>query len=231
MNRHLTIILILLTACSKNSKWEEIRGNGISDEPMSIDEAIYFESINNGLIGGYKLIEDKKSDNVDHLEQIPVLYFTKNSGQEWILLEFENDIKGGVNNLYLSRDTIFCRVDSVILKSENLGTTWTKLNLVESRKIKEKLFNKNRYAIKNYDFEFQNKKYRVKEKYSFEKTIVIVCNGQESLTDYYFVSNDHGLNWNFAQEDVGSNKQKFLYKNEYLLTFESPYGLQRLKLN
>lgn len=102
------------------------------------------------------------------------------------------------------------------------------MNSTESKNIENKLFYKNRYSIKNHDFIFKNDKYRIKEKYEFEKTIVIICYGKKSLTNYYFVSHNTGKNWSFLQEEYGSNRQKFLYKNLYLLSYES--RLQKLKL-
>lgn len=222
------ILLMINTSCRKNSKWEEIDGEDIKfDTP----EAIYFEDLNNGLIGSYVLEEDPKSENYDHLETTPVLYHTKDGGKEWTLLKFEKNIKGGIKDVFLSKDTIFCKIDynpSVIYKSTNLGIAWNKLNSSESKIVEKKLFNKDRYNIKKHDFEFKNEKYSIKEKYDFGKTTVIICYGKESLTDYFFVSHDHEQNWSFLQEDRGSNKQKFLYKDLYLLSYES--HLQRLKL-
>lgn len=230
MKRVLLFVTLILinTSCRKNSRWEVIDGQDIK---FGNPQAIYFEDLNNGLIGSYGLEEDPKSKNPDHLKIIPVLYHTKDGGKKWTLLKFEKNVKGGVQDVFLTKDTVFCKIDynpSVIYKSRNLGATWNKLNLYESKIVEKKLFTKNRYKIKKHDFEFKNEKYWIKEKYDFEKTIVIICYGKESLTDYFFVSHDNGKNWIFLQEDRGSNKQKFLYKDLYLLSYEN--RLQRLKL-
>lgn len=222
------ILLLINTSCQKSSKWEEIEGKNIK---FGILNAIYFEDLNNGLIGSYTLEKNSKSENYDHLEIKPLLYHTKDGGKDWTLLKFEKNIKGGVYNVFLSKDTIFCQIDydhSVLYKSTDLGKSWNKLNSTESKNIENKLFYKNRYSIKNHDFIFKNDKYRIKEKYEFEKTIVIICYGKKSLTNYYFVSHNNGKNWSFLQEEYGSNRQKFLYKNLYLLSYES--RLQKLKL-
>lgn len=222
------ILIMINTSCRRNSRWEEIDSKDIK---FGILNAIYFEDLNNGLIGSYGLEENPKSNNYDHLEITPVLYHTKDGGKEWTLLKFDKNIKGGVYNVFLSRDTILCQIDynpSVVYKSTNLGAIWNKLNSNQSKIIEKKLFNKNRYEIKNHNFKFKDDEYRIKEKYYFGKTTVIICYGKESLTDYFFVSHDNCKNWVFLQEDQGSNKQKFLYKDQYLFSYEN--RLQRLKL-
>ncbi len=229
MNRILLFLTIILinTSC-ENTKWEYIKGQDIK---FGTPEAIYFENLNNGLIGSYRLEENPKSANFDKLDMKPVIYFTKDGGKKWTLLKFNENITGGVQNLFLSKDTIYCQIDynpSRIYKSTNLGMTWNKLDSEKSKNIEKIVFRKNRYEIKNDVFVFKNEKYIIKEKYQLEKTIVIICYGPESLTDYFFVSHNNGKNWTFLQEEHGSNRQKFLYKDQYLLSYKS--CLQRLKL-
>lgn len=229
MNRvWLFLTIILINTSCENTKWENTKGQDIK---FGTPEAIYFENLNNGLIGSYRLEENPKSTNFDKLDIKPVLYFTKDGGKKWTLLKFNENITGGVKNLFLSNDTIYCQIDynpSTIYKSTNLGITWNKLDYEKSKIIEKNVFRNNRYEIKNHDFVFKNENYSIKEKYQLEKTIVIICYGQESLTDYFFVSHNNGKNWTFLQEEHGSNRQKFLYKDQYLISYES--CLQRLKL-
>lgn len=232
-NKRILLILLIIamnSSCIRDSKWEEIKGKNIT---FNVPDAIYFENLNNGLVGSYRLHKNPNSKNYNHLDQKPLLYLTKNGGLSWTLLNINDDIFGGISNLYLSKDTIYCQIrydSSNVYKSDNLGRKWKKLDLIQSKQVEEKLFQKNRYEIENHDFVFENNKFRIKEKYEFKNTIVIVCYGKETLTDYFFVSHNNGKNWIFSQKDFGSNKQKFIYKGQYLFSYESPYGLQRLKL-
>lgn len=224
------IIITMNSSCIRKSKWEEIDGKNIT---FNVPDAIYFESINNGLVGSFGTEENPNSKNYAHLDMKPVLYLTKDAGASWKLLNFDNNIFGGVSNLYLSKDTIYCKIaydSSIVYGSYNLGQTWNKLDSIESKYVEKNLFRKSRYEIENHDFVFESEKFWVKEKFEFENTIVIVCHGNEALTDYFFVSYNNGKDWSFLQKDFGSNRQKFLFRDQYLFSYESPYGLQKLKL-
>lgn len=226
----LFLLLTLISCNNYNSKWEEIKGSGIS-EGGSLNNAIYFQDSLHGIIGGYKLVENNKSKNFDDLDIIPTLYITKNGGKNWTLINIEN-IKDGISNIKLENDTIICQIDSILLKSVDLGLTWNSVEKSNYKEISEKYFpNSNQYKILNYNFKFGNKKYRVKESYKNKNTEVIVCYGEKSMTDYYFITKNCGKNWKFLQDEFGSNKRKFLLRNEYLFAFDSQYGLQKLKLD
>jgi hypothetical protein len=229
MNRvWLFLTIILINTSCEHTKWENIKGEDIK---FGVPEAIYFENLKNGVIGSYILEENSKSKNYDKLDIKPIAYYTKDGGKYWTLLKFNDSITGGVQNLYLSNDTIYCQIDynpSKIYLSTNIGKTWNKLDLEKSKIIENNKFRKNRYDIKNYNFEYNNEKYRIKEKYQLEKTIVIICYGKESMTDYFFVSHNNGENWTYLQEEFGSNRQKFLYKDRFLISYDS--NLQKLKL-
>lgn len=230
-NLFFLLILSKLISCNNyNSKWEEIKGMGVSNEE-TLDNAIYFQDSLRGIIGGYKLLENKNSKNFDKLDIIPVLYFTKNGGKNWKLINIKN-VEGGVDNVKLENDTIICQIDDVLYKSKNLGLTWDLIEKSSSIKISEKYFpNSDRYNILNDNFQFKNKKYRIKEIYKNKDVKVIVCYDREkSMTNYYFITKNSSENWTFLQNEFGSNKMKFILKDEYLFAYDSQYGLQKLKL-
>jgi hypothetical protein len=77
-----SLIIILFYSCN-NSKWETIRGQGINDEPKTIDNVIYFENENNAVVGGYTLISDSNAQNEARLSIIPKLYLTSDAGKNW----------------------------------------------------------------------------------------------------------------------------------------------------
>lgn len=233
---HMKNILFLffitsLNSCTKyNSKWNEIKGTGIM-EGETLNSAIYFQDTLNGIIGGYKLIKNENSKNFDKLDIIPVLYLTKNGGKDWKLINIEN-AKDAVNNVFLSDKAIICQIDSVVLKSNDLGLTWNLVEKSSYRELSNKYFsNSNQYKISNHNFKFENTKYRIKERYKNKYAEVIVCYGKKEMTDYYFITRNNGMNWEFLQDESGSNKKKYLLKDEYLYAFDSQYGLQKLKLN
>lgn len=97
------ILLLVNTSCRKSSKWEEIEGKNIK---FGILNAIYFENLNNGLIGSYTLEKNSKSENHDHLEIKPLLYYTKDGGKDWTLLKFEKILKE-VSTMYFYQKILF----------------------------------------------------------------------------------------------------------------------------
>lgn len=222
-------LLTLISCNSYNSKWEEIKGRGIS-ENETLDNVIFFQDSLKGIIGGYKLIENVKSKNIDKLDMIPILYFTQDGGKNWKLITITEG-KDGVDNVKLENDTIICQIDSIIYKSKDLGLTWNLLDKSNYKKISEKYFpNSYQNKIANQKFKFENKNYKIKEKYQNENAQIIVCYGEKSMTDYYFFSKDNGKKWSYLQDEFGSNKKKFLLKDEYLFAYDSQNGLQKLKL-
>lgn len=231
-----TILLFLLsilslTSCN-NSKWETVKGVGINDAPKSIDQAIYFENKQRGIVAGYKLFRNKNSKDIDKVEFIPILYLTENGGRNWKQIKINPRLRGIINNVYLHGDTLICQIDhSIVLVSDDKGG---KFNLIQDEdKIEvynEKYFDFNRYAIDNDKFNFDNTEYTIKELYSNQLAILIVCYGPETLTDYYFISFDQGGKWKFLQKDYGDNRQRFLLNDELLLCYDYPFGLQKLSL-
>ncbi|WNM18339.1 WD40/YVTN/BNR-like repeat-containing protein [Flavobacterium capsici] len=227
----LLLLLLFLYSCnSYNSKWEEIKGSGIV-EKGTLNKAIYFQDSLTGLIGGYTFRHNKESQNIDKMDKAPLLYLTKNGGKNWKLLKIDYE-DSGIDNIKIENDTIICQIDSLLLKSTDLGNNWNVVEKSNYKEISEKYFSdSNPYKISNYNFKFENKNYRIKEKYQHKNTTVIVCNGEKSMTDYFFISRDNGNNWKFLQNEFGSNKMKFLLNEDYLLAYDSQYGLQKLKLN
>jgi hypothetical protein len=121
--------------------------------------------------------------------------------------------------------------DLTVLLSTDKGKTIDHIRDIDKcRVLKEKYFVVNRYNIDDPDFEFKNIQYVVKEIYENEYSTVIVCYGPETLTDYYFVSFDKGRNWKYLQKDYGNVRERFLYKDKYLYSYNYPFGLNRLKL-
>lgn len=226
-----SIILILLFSCDY-SKWETISGQGINDEPKSIDNVIYFEDENNGVVGGYTLVNDNNAQNDFKLSQIPTLYLTSDGGKNWKEIHFDPTIiRQSVQNAYLHLDTLICQTDSLILFSSNKGrelsilTDSSKQNLA----IKKYLTN-NKSKIKDDNFKHKGRKYSIKELYENNLASVIVCWAPKTLTDYYFVSFDKGKNWTFLQKDFGNNRRRFLLQDKFLYCYKFPFGLQRLRL-
>jgi len=225
----LFLISTLISCNNYNSKWVEIKGIGIS-EGETLNNAIYFQDSLRGIIAGYKLVENENSKNHDKLDIFPVLYLTKNGGKDWTLINIQN-VKNEVDNVFLSGNSIICQIDSVVLKSNDLGLTWNLIEKSNYKDLSQKYFpNSNQYNISNPKFEFDNKKYDIKESYKYKNVEVIVCYGEESLTNYYFITKNNGKKWEFLQDEFGSNKKKYLLKDEYLIAFDAQYGLQKLKL-
>jgi hypothetical protein len=225
----LVLLIVLLCSCDR-SKWETIKGSGIDNEPKSIGDAIYFENENHGVVGGYRWTEVDKSEDIDGLARVPVLYHTKDGGMNWRAIKFNFIINNGVDDVYLSQDSIICRIDTTIFISLDSGINWSLADPLLRTYYQNKYVKHNPFQIENRDFLFNKKKYRIKESYVFEGTQVIVCYGDKSLTNYYFASKDSGESWTYLQEEHGSNKRKFLLNGEYLFAYEPPFGLQKLKL-
>lgn len=224
------LILILFCGCD-NSKWETIKGSGINEEPKSIDKVIYFENENNGLIGGYTLIEDKNSNTADNLVFVPTLFLTVDGGKNWKEVKFSSTLRTSVDKAYLHGDTIICQLDSLVLFSTDQGNKFqTITDSQEKNNIIDHYFKINRYEIKDHDFLFKGKKYYIKEHYQNDLATVIVCYGEKTLTDYYFVSFDKGNTWTFLQDTYGNNNARYLLDDKYLYCYDFLFGLKKLKL-
>ena len=138
------------------------------------------------------------------------LYFTQNGGKNWKLITIAGG-KDGIDNVKLENDTIISQIDSIIYKSKDLGLTWNLLDKSNYKKNSEKYFpNSNQYKISNQKFKFKNKNYKIKEKYQNENAQIIVCYGEKSMTDYYFISKDNGKKWRYLLDEFGSNKKNSL---------------------
>ena len=221
---------ILFYSCD-NSKWETIRGKGINDEPKSIDNVIYFENETNGVVGGYTLISDSNALNDVKLSQIPTLYLTTDKGNSWREIHFDTTIKQSVRNAYLHLDTLICELDSLVLFSLDKGYHFqTYSDSSQRMSLINKYITDNKSEIKNDKFNYSGKDYYIAELYRNNLASVIVCRGQETMTDYYFASFDAGQSWKFLQKSFGDNKQRFLLADKFLYCYDFPFGLQRLKL-
>lgn len=227
----LTILTFILFSSCENSHWQTIRGNGINNEPKSIDQVIYFENENNGLVGGYTLIEDKNSKTVDGLVFIPTLFLTEDGGMNWNEVIFNPALRTSIDNAYLKGDTLICQLDSIILFSIDKGRNFKTIDdSIERSKIIEHHFSTNNKDIKNHDFIYNDKKYYIKESYQNDLAVVIVCYGEKNLTDYYFASFDKGNSWTYLQDIFGDNKARYLLDDKFLFCYDFPFGLQKLKL-
>ena len=232
MKNHTLFILTLILLCGcDNSKWETIKGNGINDEPKSIDQIIYFENEDNGLVGGYTLIEDKNAKTVGGLVFKPTLFLTEDGGKNWKEAKFNSALRTTVDYAYLHGDTLICQLDSIVLFSTDKGNNFQTINnLNEKQKIVDNHFYSNSYNIKDHNFLFKNKKYNIKEIYQNDFATVIVCYGEKTLTDYYFASFDKGKTWKYLQHVFGDNKARYLLEDKFLYCYDFLFGLKRLKL-
>jgi len=225
-----SIVILLFCSC-ESSKWETIRGQGINDESKSIDNVIYFENENSGVVGGFTLISGRRSKFGVTLSPIPILYLTSDGGKKWREIKFDTTLKQSVLNAYLHLDTLICELDSVVLLSFDKGYTFRTYSDSSQRSaLINKYIKGNKSKIKNHKFTFKENVYYKKELFQNNLASVIVCYGPETLTDYYFVSFDKGKNWTFLQKAFGDNRQRFLLKDKYLYCYRFPFGLQRLKL-
>jgi hypothetical protein len=224
------LVTILFYSCN-NSKWETIRGKGINDEPKSIDNVIYFENEANGVVGGYTLISDSNAVNDVKLSQIPTLYLTTDAGKNWREIYFDTTIKQSVRNAYLHLDTLICELDSLVLFSLDKGYNFqTYPDSSQQVALINKYITDNKSEINDDKFSYNGKDYYIAELYRNNIASVIICRGQETITDYYFVSFDNGKSWDFLQKCFGDNRQRFLLQDKYLYCYDFPLGLQRLKL-
>lgn len=224
------IVTILVSSCD-NSKWETISGKGISDEPKSIDNVIYFENENKGVVGGYMLVSDSNAVNDVKLSPIPTLYLTTDAGKSWREIHFDTNIKQSVRNAYLHLDTLICELDSLVMLSLDKGYHFqTYSDSIQRMSLINKYIVDNKSKTKNDKFSYKGKDYYIAELYKNNLASVIVCRGQETMTDYYFVSFDNGKSWSFLQKCFGDNRQRFLLEDKFLYCYDFPFGLQRLKL-
>ena len=224
------IIIVVYTGC-ENSKWETIRGKGINDEPKSIENVIYFENENNGVVGGYTLISDSNALNQVKLSQFPMLYLTTDAGKNWRQIHFNTNTRQPVRNAYLHLDTLICEFDSLVMFSLDKGyhfQIYTDSN--QRLSLINKYIRDNKSKIKDDRFSYKGQNYHIEELYKNNRASVIVCRGQETLTSYYFASFDNGKSWSFLQKCFGDNRQRFLLDDKFLYCYHFPLGMQRLRL-
>ncbi len=222
--------IILVSSCD-SSKWETIKGSGINDEPKSIGNVIYFENENEGVVGGYYTVRDANAENDFDLTLKPILFLTQDGGRNWTEVLFSPTMQGAIENAIFSGDTLICQIDSsIFLLSDGGKRILAAPDSNEQKEIIRKHFSANRHDIKTHDFFHQDKKYYIKEIYRNEHSVVNVCYGEETMTDYYFVSFDKGATWTFLQKTFGDNRARFLLRDKYLLCYDFPFGLRRLKL-
>jgi hypothetical protein len=222
--------IVLFCGCN-DSKWETIRGQGINEEPKTIDKVIYFDDEHNGVVGGYTLISDSDAKNDFKLSEIPTLYLTTDAGKNWREIHFDPTIKQSVQNAYLHLDTLVCETDSLVFFSTDKGINFhTYKDSSERNAIIRNYLKENKSKIKNTNFQYNGIKYYIKEFFKNDLASVIVCYGPGTLTDYYFVSFDKEKNWIFLRNEFGNNKQRFLLGDKFLYCYDFPFGLQRLKL-
>jgi hypothetical protein len=224
------ITLFIVYGCD-HSRWETIAGNGIDDEPKSIDNVIYFENERNGIVGGFTLIDDPNAQNDVRLSPIPTGYLTSDGGKNWKQIYFDPAIKQILRNAYLSHDTLICETDSLVLFSTDKGQSFEVLTVSSDRfRIISQYLKTNKSPIRQDHFQYKGTEYSIKERYTNDRVSVIVCHGPGTLTDYYFVSFDQEKSWTFLQSDFGDNRQRFLLEDKFLLCYQFPFGLQRLPL-
>jgi hypothetical protein len=219
---YLTLVVGIFSC--DDSKWETINGSGISEESKNVEEAIYFEDENNGVVAGYKLLG---INNV----KVPVLYLTADGGNKWREIVFDSVSSESIRNAYLHKDTLICRTDSLTFFSTDQGESFqVSKDSIEQAAIQKRYLKDNKAEIKNSKFEFEGNKYWIRELYQNPFTSLIVCNDGKTLTAYYYVSFDKGKNWKFLQKDLGDNRQRFLLSDKFLYCYHFPLGLQRLNL-
>jgi len=225
-----SLVIFLFYSCD-NSKWETIPGQGIIDESASIEKVIYIENENNAVIGGSILISDSNSQYAVKLSEIPTLYLTTDAGKNWTEIHFDSTIKQSIRNAYLHFDTLVCQTDSLLLFSIDKGRNFrTYSDSIQRITLISKYIKDNKSEIEDHKFNYKGVYYYVKELYQNNLASVIVCNGQETMTDYYFVSFDKGKSWTLLQKAFADNRQRFLLEDKFLYCYIFPYGLQRLKL-
>lgn len=224
------LTLLIIYSCN-NSKWETIAGEGISDEPKSIDKAIYFENENNGVVGGFTFSRNTGATIGLSAAMMPVLYLTKDGGKNWSLINFDSTINQSIQNAYLRFDTLICQTASHVLISVNKGRNFKTVEDSAQRSlIIKNYFSNDNLPSHNEVFQFGGKKYSLKERHQNNLATVIVCKDQETLTEYYFISFNKGKSWTFLQKDFADNRRRFLLSDKFFYRYYFPLGLQRLKL-
>jgi hypothetical protein len=169
-------------------------------------------------------------ENSDGLASIPLLFFTNNGGKNWKEIKVER-VGKSLTAAYLHGDSLICRIDSSILLSIDKGQHFIEVrNSFHFNDILNNCSPSKRYIIQDHKFIYNGKQYYQKEQFQNNLASVIVCYGDEALTDYYFASFDSGKNWIFLQKRFGDNKARFLLDDRFLFCYDFPFGLQRLKL-
>jgi hypothetical protein len=227
----INIISLFLVYSCNNSNWETIEGIGIDEGAKSIDNAIYFENENKGVVGGYELVTDPNAKNDFKMSEIPILYLTEDGGKNWKKIHIDKTIKQNIQNAYLHFDTLICETESLVLLSVNKGGSIQSISDSSQRNLLIKKYLKTNNLENGRNFLlYQGTKYIISERYQNEFASALICYGPELMTDYYFVSFDKGMTWSFLQKDFSDNRKKFLVGAKFLYRYYFPFGLQRLKL-
>jgi hypothetical protein len=221
-------IISILAGCT-SSKWELIYSDGIKLDNFS-EEAIYFENSQKGVIGGYTLVKDSSADNDFKLSMLPVVYLTTDGGKKWHAVQINTILKGSVRALTLTNDTLLCLTDSGFFNSPEISKT---LQLNKSEPFLASLIgSRYHWACKQRidSFVHSGVVYKPKECYQTSKARVLVCRGPSVQTDYYFASFDNGRQWRLLETDFSGVSSKYLLADSFLLRYQYPLGLERLKL-
>ncbi len=233
MKRYIISIFIFfqITSCS-DSKWELKSGKGIDDNTTTInDNVIYFDDENNGIIGGQTSIHVNRRPTLKDTEDVPILFITSDAGSHWKEIRFDSTINKPIKQVYLHLDTLTCQTDSLYLFSSNKGSSFiTYKGINEYKFITKKYFNIENTTYDGGNIEYKGITYTVEERLRNNLVTVIKCYGHETLTNYYFVSNDHENSWTLISKEFGSNIKLFLIADKYLYRYHYPLGLERMPL-
>ena len=230
MLRFLSFILLLFTLFGcLNSNWDLTPHNGEYDN-LSIN-AIHFENADRGVIGGYTLIEDNSAKNDFKLSMIPVVYYTENKGEVWKKVDLHPKTKSQVMGLFLSGNLLLCQTDSGFYESSDFTKDFKLIKKQGAESDTQTISrNSSKCQLNLSTITVNGINYDIKQCYQNDKVIVALCQGKETLTDYYFRSFNKGMSWTFMHKEYVDPGKKYLLGDQFLLRYQFPFGLQRLKI-
>ena len=233
MKRYIILLFIFFqTTSCRDSKWELKLGKGIDENTTTINEdVIYFDDENNGIIGGQISKNANKRPSLNDKEDVPILFITSDAGSHWKEIHFDSTINKPIKHVYLHLDTLICQIDSLYLFSSNKGSNFiTYKGINEYKFITKKYFNKENTSYGG-GIEYEGKTYKVIERLRNNLVTIIKCfDDDDTLIDFYFVSNDHENSWKLVSNEYGSNIKLFLIGDKYLYRYHYPLGLERMTL-